>query len=56
MKYLNIDLPDDFLQGEERSGYYVSPEMKEVWAIELDLPSQFMNVCQKYSAAIVFKA
>lgn len=53
MKYLNIELPDDFLQGEERCGYYVSPEMKEVWAIELDLLSQFMILsCNKIISSL----
>lgn len=41
-------LPDDFLKEEIRCGYSVSEKMKKVWAIELDLLSLFIQVCEKY--------
>lgn len=27
---IKLDIPESFFQGEERCGYYVSPEMKKV--------------------------
>lgn len=45
---LNIKLPEHFLDEEERDGYLVSSDMKKVWAVELDLLSQFRKVCDKY--------
>lgn len=42
---LKIKLPKHFLEGETRCGYYISPEMKKVWAIELDLLAEFMRIC-----------
>ena len=44
MVKLNLDIPDNFYEGEERCGYYVSPEMKKIWAIELDLLNELMTV------------
>ncbi len=46
---LKLEIPESFFQGEERSGYYVSPEMKKVWAVELDLLNEFARVCDKYN-------
>ena len=44
---LKIELPDDFFKGEERCGYFVSSEMKKVWAVELDLLLEFNRVCKE---------
>lgn len=49
MVELKLKLPDSFFLGEERDGYLVTPEMKKVWAVELDLLAEFMRVCQKYN-------
>lgn len=46
---IKLDIPDSFFQGEERCGYYVSPEMKRVWAVELDLIAEFSRVCTKHN-------
>ena len=46
---IKLDIPESFYQGEERCGYYVSPEMKKVWAVELDLIAEFSRVCEKYN-------
>ena len=48
MVKLNLQLPEHFLDGETRDGYYISPEMKKVWAVELDLLNEFMRICKKY--------
>ncbi|MDD5999955.1 MAG: hypothetical protein PUC55_09690, partial [Lachnospiraceae bacterium] len=45
---LKITLPEGFLDEEVRCGYTVTHEMKEVWAVELDLLSEFMRVCKKH--------
>lgn len=45
---LNINLPEDFLNEEVRCGYIVTRQMKEVWAVELDLLVEFDRVCKKY--------
>ena len=45
---LKITLPKHFLEGETRIGYYIAPEMKKVWAVELDLLNEFARVCAKH--------
>lgn len=46
---IKLDIPTEFFEGEERCGYYVSPEMKKVWAVELDLIAEFARVCDKHN-------
>ena len=45
---LKITLPEHFLDEEVRCDYLVSHEMKEVWAVELDLLAELDRVCKKY--------
>lgn len=45
---IKLDIPESFYQGEERCGYYVSPEMKKVWAVQLDLLNEFDRICKKH--------
>lgn len=49
---VKINLPDDFFDEEVRSGYTVSRQMKEVWAVELDLLSELLRVCSKHNIQI----
>lgn len=49
MVNLKIKLPEGFLDEEERCGYIVSSKMKEVWAVELDLLSEFQRVAIKHN-------
>lgn len=49
---LNITLPDGFLDEEVRCGYTVTHEMKEVWAVELDLLAELLRVCEKYKIQV----
>lgn len=50
---IKIQLPDNFLLEEERCGYIVTTQMKEVWAVELDLYNELKRVCDKYNIQIV---
>ncbi len=49
MVQISIDLPEHFLNEEVRCGYTVTKQMKEVWAVELDLLSQLQRVFEKYN-------
>ena len=46
---IKLNIPEKFFEGEERCGYYVSPEMKKVWAVQLDLLAEFARVCEKHN-------
>lgn len=46
---LNIELPERFLDEEVRHGYIVTKQMKEVWAVELDLLNELKKICEKYN-------
>ncbi len=46
---LNIKIPDDFLKEEIRCDYKVTRQMKEVWAVMLDLLNELDRVCKKYN-------
>lgn len=48
MVKLNLEIPESFFVGEERLGYYVSPEKKEVWAVLLDMLNEVVCICEKY--------
>lgn len=52
---LKIQLPDSFLQEEEREGYLVSAKMKELWAVQLDLLCEFDRVCKKYNLKYILE-
>ena len=43
-----LQIPENFFKPEERSGFQVTRERKELWAIELDLLYKFDEVCKKY--------
>lgn len=45
---IQLEIPVSFFEEEIREGYKVSREMKEVWAVELDLLNEFLSVCKKY--------
>ena len=48
MTGLNLLIQDSFFKEEVRWNYTVTPKAKEVWAVELDLLSEFDRVCRKY--------
>lgn len=49
---IKINLPDEFFCDEVRWGYIVTQQMKEVWAVELDLLSELLRVCGKYNIQV----
>ena len=46
---LHLQINESFFQPEERDGYRVSAEMKQVWAVELDLLNEFAQVCDAFN-------
>lgn len=50
---LKLQIPDDFFEEEERCDYLISKEMKEVWAVELDLMAELFRVCKKHNIKIM---
>lgn len=46
---LSLQIPQGFLEEEVRSDYLVTRQMKEVWAVELDLLMKFDQVCRKHN-------
>lgn len=49
---LNYACPDSFLQEEVRGGYKISAQMKRVWAVQIDLMHQLLDVCQRHGLRI----
>ncbi len=52
MVKLNINLPDDFLKEEIRCDYKIPTEMKQNWAVMLDLLQELLRVCKKHDIKI----
>lgn len=48
MVKLNLQIPDSFLEEEVRCEHFVSKQIKEIWAIELDLYNELKRVCKKH--------
>ena len=44
---LRLNIDKSFYKEETRDGYTISPEMKKLWAVELDLLNEFMSVCKR---------
>ena len=44
-----IDFPEQFWKEENRCGYVISKEVKKIWAVQLDLLSQFAQVCEQHN-------
>ncbi len=49
---IKLDVPESFFNEEVRNGYTISPEMKKLWAVELDLLNELLRVCQKHNLQI----
>ena len=42
---IKLRISDEFLQEEERNGFIISSEMKELWAVSLDLVRELLDFC-----------
>lgn len=49
---VKIELPYGFLNEEVRCGYVVTKQMKEVWAVEMDLAAQLLDVCKRHNIQV----
>jgi lipopolysaccharide cholinephosphotransferase len=49
MVNLRLQFPENYFNEEVRDGYKVSADMKKVWAVELDLLNEFVQVCKKHN-------
>lgn len=48
MKNIQLKIDPDFFKEEVRNDYRISTEMKQIWAVELDLLKQLDDFCQKH--------
>ncbi len=48
MVELKVTLPEGFLEEETRCDYTISKEMKECWAVQMDLLAELDRVCQAH--------
>lgn len=46
---IRLELNEEFYKEEYRNGYLVTKEVKELWAVELDLLVKFDEVCKKHN-------
>ena len=46
---IRLEYPEDFLKDEIISDYQVSSQMKEIWAIELDLLERIDEICSEHN-------
>lgn len=46
---IEITLPGGFLEEEIRDGYTVTKEIKELWAVQLDLVSKLQKICEAHN-------
>ena len=46
---LKYSLPEGFLHAETRCDYQISAEMKQAWAVQLDLLQELMRVCDAHN-------
>lgn len=44
--------PAEFLHAEERNGYPISEDMKRVWAVELDMVMELLQICKRHNLRI----
>ncbi len=49
MVQTELQIPEYFFKEETRCGYTVTMQMKEVWAVLLDLVFQVQKICKKYN-------
>ena len=52
MVELSLEVPKTYFEDEVRCDYLVERQMKEVWAVELDLLHKLLEVCEKHNIKI----
>ena len=52
MTELKLCIDEKFYEEEERDGYVVDKKAKQIWAVELDLLNELLNVCKKYEIEV----
>lgn len=43
-----MEIKLEFIQGEEREGYYIQPLIKRIWAVQLDMLKKINAICKHY--------
>ena len=43
-----MNIPDKFLEGEIRDGFYVENMMKKAWAAQLEVLNEVDKICRQY--------
>ena len=43
-----MKIQDSFLEPEVRDGFYIPSEVKQAWAVQLDLLAEIDRICKKY--------
>lgn len=56
MAEMKMHFSDSFYEAEVRCEYMVQPEMKKVWAVELDLLNELLRVCRKHKIKVMATA
>ncbi len=51
-KNITLTPPAEFLQAETRGNQTISADMKAVWAVQLDMVSQLLDVCKRHNLRI----
>ena len=49
---MKLDIPKDYYKEEIKNDFLVDTERKKIWAVELDLLSELLRVCNKYGLKI----
>lgn len=49
---IKLKLPDGFLQEENRCGANVPEKLKRIWAVELDLLHEFLELCKQHQIQV----
>lgn len=50
---MSFMVSDSFYNEEIRNGYTITKKQKKIWAIELDLVSKLLNVCERHGIKII---
>lgn len=48
-----MQIPDGYLEGEIRDGFYVESMMKKTWAAQMEVLAEVDRVCKKIISSIL---